>query len=189
VSSKITARNCIWESTARTATSSGFDKQSAMLVEPWVSSMQYPMAKYHSILVAHTSMCLIIEPGTPLAKLLERAKTMNTVERADLLENSEELEAAHTSFSQQGQSRAPSAEESVETHYVALVKHVNPKTGKLMLYELDGRRLGPVERQELPADEDLLGPTSLKIVEEFMKRETESGSQEFSLCALAPSLD
>lgn len=114
---------------------------------------------------------------------------MNTVERADLLENSEELEAAHTSFSQQGQSRAPSAEESVETHYVALVKHVNPKTGKLMLYELDGRRLGPVERQELPEDEDLLGPTSLKIVEEFMKRETESGSQEFSLCALAPSLD
>lgn len=133
--------------------------------------------------------CLIVEPDTPLAKLLERAKTMNTVERAELLENSEDLEAAHTSFSQQGQSRAPSADESVETHYVALVRHVNPKTGKLTIYELDGRRLGPVERQELPEGEDLLGPTSLKIVEEFMKRETESGSQEFSLCALAPSLD
>jgi ubiquitin carboxyl-terminal hydrolase L3 len=125
-------------------------------------------------------------PGSPLAKLLETAKTMNTAERAELLENSDELDSAHTSFSQQGQSRAPSAEESVETHYVALVKHVNPKTGKEMIYELDGRRLGPVERQELPEGEDLLGPTALKIVEEFMQREMESGKQEFSLCALAP---
>jgi ubiquitin carboxyl-terminal hydrolase L3 len=133
--------------------------------------------------------CLMIEPNTPLANILQKAKSMNTPERVDLLENSDELEAAHTSFSQEGQSSAPAAEENVETHYVALVKHVNPKTGKTMIYELDGRRLGPVERDELPAGEDLLGPTSLKIVEEFMKREMESGKQEFSLCALAPNLD
>jgi ubiquitin carboxyl-terminal hydrolase L3 len=114
---------------------------------------------------------------------------MNTAERAALLENSSELEAAHTSFSQQGQSAAPSAEESVETHYVALVKHINPQTGKIMLYELDGRRMGPVEREELPAGEDVLGPTALKVVEEFMRREAESGKYDFSLAALAPSLD
>jgi ubiquitin carboxyl-terminal hydrolase L3 len=112
---------------------------------------------------------------------------MNTAERAELLENSDEFETAQASFSQQGQSRAPSAEESVETHYVALVKHVNPKTQKAMIYELDGRRLGPVEREELPVGEDLLGPTALSIVGEFMKREMESGKHEFSLCALSPS--
>jgi ubiquitin carboxyl-terminal hydrolase L3 len=132
---------------------------------------------------------LTVEPKSPFANILEKAKKMNTAERAALLENSSELESAHTSFSRQGQSAAPSAEESVETHYVALVKHVNPQTGKTMLYELDGRRMGPVERTELPAGEDLLGPTALKIVEEFMKRETESGKQDFSLAALAPSLD
>jgi hypothetical protein len=58
-----------------------------------------------------------------------------------------------------------------------------------MLYELDGRRMGPVERVELPTGEDLLGSTALKVVEEFMKRESESGKQDFSLAALAPSLD
>ena len=131
---------------------------------------------------------LTVEPKSPFADILEKAKKMNTADRASLLENSSELEAAHTSFSQQGQSTAPSAEESVEAHYVALVKHVNPKTGKTMLYELDGRRMGPVERLELPAGEDLLGPTALKIVEEFMKRESESGKQGFSLAALGPSL-
>jgi ubiquitin carboxyl-terminal hydrolase L3 len=114
---------------------------------------------------------------------------MNTAERAKLLEESDELEAAHTSFAQHGQSHAPSADESVETHYVALVKHTNPTTGKTMIYELDGRRLGPVERCVLPEGEDLLGSTSLNIVQEFMTREMESGKQEFSLAALAPSLE
>jgi ubiquitin carboxyl-terminal hydrolase L3 len=113
---------------------------------------------------------------------------MNTTQRAELLENSKELEGAHTSFSQQGQSHAPSAHEEVETHYVALVKHINPNTGKAMIYELDGDRLGPVARSELPDGEDLIGPTTLKIVEEFMKRESESGNQDFSLCALAPAI-
>ena len=132
---------------------------------------------------------LTIEPKSPFSNILEKAKKMNTSDRATLLENSNELKSAHSSFSQQGQTRAPSANESVETHYVALVKHVNPKTGKTMLYELDGRRMGPVERNELPLGEDLLGPTALKIVAEFMKRETESGKQDFSLAALGPSLD
>ena len=114
---------------------------------------------------------------------------MNTPERVQLLENSDELEAAHVSFSQQGQSQAPGLDDFVENHYVALVKHINPETGKTMIYELDGRRLGPMERVELPAGEDLLGTTALKIVEEFMKREMESGKQGFSLAALAPSFE
>ena len=113
---------------------------------------------------------------------------MNTPDRERLLENFHELETPHTLFSQQDQAATPSASEEVETHYIALVKHVNPKTDKAMLYELDGRRIGPVERSELPAGEDLLGPTALKIVEEFMKREMESGNQDFSVVALAPSL-
>jgi ubiquitin carboxyl-terminal hydrolase L3 len=128
-------------------------------------------------------------PRSPFYTILQQAKSMNTAERAELLENSTELEAAHTSFSEQGQSRAPSAEELVETHYVALVKHADPQTGKTMIYELDGRRLGPVMRDELPSDEDLLGPSALKIVQDFMEREMASGKQEFSLCALAPNLE
>lgn len=112
---------------------------------------------------------------------------MNTAQRAQLLEESDELEAAHTSFSQQGQTEAPQLGEEVEHHYVALVKHRDPKSGKFRLYELDGRRLGPVERGELPEEEDMLGPTALKVMEEFITREQENG--KFSLVALAPSFD
>lgn len=152
--------------------------------------MQFSTEMFHPICVHSTSKTSYdTEPNTPLANILKQAKNMNTPERVELLENSDELEAAHTSFSQQGQSHAPSVHEPVETHYVALVKHLNPKTGKTMIYELDGRRLGPVEREELPKEEDLLGPAALKIVQEFMTREMESGKQEFSLCALAPNID
>jgi ubiquitin carboxyl-terminal hydrolase L3 len=144
---------------------------------------------FSSQLLSHLYISDCTEPNSPLANIVQQAKTMTTAQKAELLENSDELEAAHTSFSQQGQSHAPAAEDEVETHYVALVKHVNPTTGKPMIYELDGRRKGPVERVELPADEDLIGPTALKIVEEFVKRESESGKQDFSLCALAPAID
>jgi len=130
-----------------------------------------------------------LEPNTPLSDILQKAKTLNPQQRTKLLENSDELDAAHTSFAQQGQTKAPGLDDFVENHYVALVKHVNPKTKKTMLYELDGCRKGPVERAELPAGEDLLGPTALKIVDEFMNREMESGKSGFSLCALAPSLE
>jgi ubiquitin carboxyl-terminal hydrolase L3 len=161
-----------------------------MHAEQWVLSIQFSMEKSHPICVHPVfKISYDTEPNSPLANILQKAKNMNTPERVELLENSDDLEAAHTSFSQHGQSHAPGADESVETHYIALVKHVNPKTGKTMIYELDGRRLGPVEREELPKGEDLLGPAALKIVQEFMTREMESGKQEFSLCALAPNLD
>jgi ubiquitin carboxyl-terminal hydrolase L3 len=187
---RIKEKNYIWERIPLMGISSGFAKPSGTPAEPWASFIQSLTAICLLISVfVFSNIILMVVPNSPLAKILTQAKTMNTPERAELLENSDELEAAHTSFSQQGQSRAPSAEEETETHYVALVKHVNPTTGKTMIYELDGRRLGPVERVELPQGEDLLGETALGIVKEFMQREMESGRQAFSLCALAPSLD
>jgi ubiquitin carboxyl-terminal hydrolase L3 len=147
------------------------------------------METFHLTLVIVLKGWLTLESGSTFANIFEKAKTLNTAERAELLEESDDLDSAHTAFAQQGQSQAPSANEPVETHYIALVKHVDPNTGKTMIYELDGRRLGPVMREELPSGEDLLGPTALEIVKEFMDREMQSGKQEFSLCALGPSMD
>jgi ubiquitin carboxyl-terminal hydrolase L3 len=160
-----------------------------MHVERWESSTLSSTATFPLafVLSTPTFWFLTVESNTPFANIYEKAKTMNTAQRAELLEESDELEAAHTSFSQQGQTAAPQIGEEVEHHYVALVKHREPKTGKWLLYELDGRRLGPVERGEIPADEDLVGPTALKVMEEFVTREQENG--RFSLIALAPSFD
>lgn len=66
----------------------------------------------------------------------------------------------------------------------------NEKTGHL--WELDGRRKGPLNRGSLGPDEDVLSEKALDLgPRRFMRREEEMGGGEmrFSLVTLAPSLD
>lgn len=60
------------------------------------------------------------------------------------------------------------------------------------LWELDGRRKGPLNRGTLADDEDVLSERALDIgVRGFLAREQEAGAGElrFSLVALGPSLE
>jgi ubiquitin carboxyl-terminal hydrolase L3 len=106
-------------------------------------------------------------------------------ERADLLYNSQALEHAHQSAAMGGQSSAPAAEDNVDLHYVCFVK--DPKTNHL--WELDGRRTGPLDRGMLAPEDDVLSEKALDLsVRAFLKREV-GGEMRFSLVTLAPSLD
>lgn len=66
------------------------------------------------------------------------------------------------------------------------------KDTKNHLWELDGRRKGPLDRGSI-GDEDVLSDKALNLgVRKFMKREAEAaggGEMRFSLITLAPSLD
>ena len=60
------------------------------------------------------------------------------------------------------------------------------------MWELDGRRKGPLDRGELGANDDVLSEKALELgPKRFMKREEEVGGGEmrFSIVALAPTLD
>ena len=60
------------------------------------------------------------------------------------------------------------------------------------LWELDGRRKGPLMRGDLDPDNDVLSEQALQLgVRAFLKRESEAGGGElrFSLIVLGPSLD
>lgn len=86
-----------------------------------------------------------------------------------------------------GDTNAPAAEDNVDLHYVCFVKSENNN-----LWELDGRRKGPLNRGQLSADEDVLSDKALDLgVRSFLKRETEAGKGDlrFSLIVLAESLD
>jgi ubiquitin carboxyl-terminal hydrolase L3 len=128
-----------------------------------------------------------IAADTDLAKLVHEAEPLGPVERANLLYESDALEAAHQSAAAQGESAAPAADDSIDLHYVCFVKSDDNK-----LWELDGRRKGPLERGTLSADEDVLSDKALQLgVRSFLKREEEAGGGElrFSLIVLAPTLD
>jgi ubiquitin carboxyl-terminal hydrolase L3 len=128
-----------------------------------------------------------IESDSDLAKLLADAIPLKPSERADLLYESQALESAHASAASAGDTSAPSADDKVDLHFVCFVK-----TEDNHLWELDGRRKGPLDRGELPSGEDILSENALELgVRAFLRRETAAGGGDlrFSLIVLAPSLD
>jgi ubiquitin carboxyl-terminal hydrolase L3 len=127
------------------------------------------------------------DPNSNLAKLLDDAIPLKPAERAELLYESQALETAHQAAASGGDTSAPAAEDNVDLHYVCFVK-----SQKNQLWELDGRRKGPLNRGELSPDEDVLSEKALDLgVRSFLKRETEAGGGDlrFSLITLAESFD
>lgn len=109
------------------------------------------------------------------------------MERADLLYESRTLESAHQSAAAGGDTSAPSADDNIDLHYVCFVKSQSNH-----LWEMDGRRKGPLGRGQLSADEDVLSEKALEMgVRSFLKREAEAGGGDlrFSLIVLAESLN
>ncbi|TAQ86787.1 hypothetical protein B7494_g4876 [Chlorociboria aeruginascens] len=128
-----------------------------------------------------------IESGSDLFKLVRDAIPLPPIERADLLYNSQALENAHQSAAAEGQSHAPDAADDIDLHYVCFVKDE-----KNRLWEMDGRRKGPLDRGQLDVDEDVLSERALDLGPRmFLKREAETGGGElrFSLITLAPGMD
>lgn len=128
-----------------------------------------------------------IVPGSDLDKLFRAAVPLNPVERAELLYKSKSLESAHASAAQLGDSTAPEAEVAVDLHFVAFIKAQNGD-----LWELDGRRKGPLKRGTLGPEDDVLSEKGQQLgVQAFLKREEEAGGGElrFSVVMLGPSMD
>jgi len=139
----------------------------------------------HAVSNGHSKK--FIDRGSDLWELVDKAIPLTPNERADVLYNSQALENAHQSSAQEGQSKAPGATDDIDLHYVCFVKD-----DRNQLWELDGRRKGPINRGHLDADDDVLSQKALDLgPRQFMKREEEMGGGElrFSLVTLAPSLD
>jgi ubiquitin carboxyl-terminal hydrolase L3 len=123
--------------------------------------------------------------GSHLAKLIRDAVALGPDARAQLLYESEALESAHRAAASEGDTSAPSADDSVDLHFVCFVKSKDNH-----LWELDGRRKGPLDRGLLSQDEDVLSDKALDLgPKAFMAREAAGGDLRFSLISLVPSLD
>lgn len=126
-------------------------------------------------------------PSTDLSNLISTVIPLDPASRARLLETSPNIALAHASAATQGDTAPPSADESVDLHFVAFVKSAENN-----LWELDGRRKGPLNRGKLQPEDDVLAENALDLgVRKFLKREEkgQGGEMRFSLIALAPSMD
>ena len=83
----------------------------------------------------------------------------------------------------QGATTAPDVSAEVELHFVAFVK-----TAENNLWELDGRRKGPLNCGKLDEADDVLSEKALELgVKRFLKGAGED--LRFILLALAPTLE
>lgn len=122
-------------------------------------------------------------PSFTLAKLLTCRIDLGPSDRAKVIENFEEIEAAYRTVALQGDSDVPdNAEAEVDFHYVYFSK--SSKSGHL--YELDGDRKGPVDHGALGSDEDVLSDGGRQIIQSVIRREG-GANVNFSLFALVPS--
>jgi ubiquitin carboxyl-terminal hydrolase L3 len=129
-----------------------------------------------------------IQPNSIVDNIRKDALPKGIWERAKVLEDSDEFEKAHANAAKLGDTAAPLEMEEYDKgqHFVAFVK---AKDGHL--WELEGGRMGPLDRGELKDDEDVLSPAALtKGLGRMMEIESEKGGDlRFSAIALAKSLD
>ncbi|KAE9569090.1 Ubiquitin carboxyl-terminal hydrolase isozyme L3 [Colletotrichum fructicola] len=124
-----------------------------------------------------------IQKPSDLNTLLENAEPLDPVARAQLLEKTPALATAHREAASQGATEAPQAADDVDLHYVCFVRG-NDGT----LWELDGRRKGPLARGQLEEGEDVLSEKALTWGPlKFLERE--GADLRFSAVALAGSMD
>ncbi|KAI2472970.1 ubiquitin carboxyl-terminal hydrolase [Annulohypoxylon bovei var. microspora] len=124
-----------------------------------------------------------VEPNTPLHNLITASIPLPPTQRSALLERTPELATAHQEAASQGATTAPDAQDDVDLHYVCFVK-----TEDGTLWELDGRRKGPIARGKLEESEDVLSEKALLWGPlKFLERG--GGDMRFSCVALAGSLE
>ncbi|GAB1318891.1 ubiquitinyl hydrolase 1 [Madurella fahalii] len=124
-----------------------------------------------------------VREGSDLDRLIRAAVPLAPTERSKLLERDGRLAAAHKGVAEKGDTAAPDARDDVDLHYVCFVKG---RDGAL--WEMDGRRKGPLRRGELEEGEDVLSEKALALGPlKFLERE--GADLRFSCVALAGSLE
>ncbi|KAK3209213.1 hypothetical protein GRF29_69g1161648 [Pseudopithomyces chartarum] len=138
----------------------------------------------HALLNSEASK--FIKPGSTLDTIRKEALPKAMVERAKVLEDSDAFEKAHADSVNLGDTEALTPDIETGGHFVTFVK---AKDGHL--WELEGARMGPLDRGALKDDEDVLSPAALeKGLGRLMRIEAEHGGDlRFSAIALAESLD
>lgn len=128
-----------------------------------------------------------VTKDSELDKFIMQAIPLNPTDRAQLLYDSHAMESATQAAGAEGDTSAPEADASVDLHYVCFVKADDGH-----LWEMDGRRKGPLDRGQLGKEDDVLSEEALRLgVRAFLKREEEAGGGDlrFSLICLTTSMD
>ena len=114
-----------------------------------------------------------------LKRFVEATKDLSAEERAVRLEADDDICGAHDEAAREGQTRAPDREDQVDYHFVCFV----PVDGDL--YELDGRKSGPIKKAKCSSDTFLSDAAA--ACKEYMVRDPDNIN--FTIVALTAKMD
>ncbi|KAI0102436.1 ubiquitin C-terminal hydrolase L3, partial [Nemania sp. FL0031] len=124
-----------------------------------------------------------VEPGTHIARLIEKCTPMNRAQRIEALESDDELAAAHASVASRGDT-APPADATIEPDFAYMTFLKSHKSGRV--FQLEGCRKAPVDLGcVLGEDEDMLSEKALNAVKKFVEeagKGVEVGYSAMALC-------
>ncbi|XP_026529261.1 ubiquitin carboxyl-terminal hydrolase isozyme L3 [Notechis scutatus] len=100
---------------------------------------------------------------------------MNPEQRAKYLETYEAIRVTHESSAHEGQTEAPSIDDKIDLHFIALVNVDG------ILYELDGRKPFPINHGRSSVDTFL--EDAVEVCKKFMERDPDE--LRFNAIALA----
>jgi ubiquitin carboxyl-terminal hydrolase L3 len=129
------------------------------------------VAMLHSIVNIAQSQPELVSKGSFIENFIEKTKTLNPHQRGQFLKGNKELETAHKTAVQQGETNA---EESVMTHFIAFIQFGGN------LYELDGRKEFPINHGS--CNEDQVLKKSCEVIQNFMLRDPDE--IKFTIMAL-----
>ena len=137
----------------------------------------------HTLINLCKSREIRVDPNSYIARMLARTDGMDPLERGMWLETDTEIEKAHQEKEIEGQSVAPSADGAdVDTHFVTFVLGEDNSS----IFELDGRREGPVLRGRCDNASEFAEKVLHVIKSVHMSANPED--IRFSILALAQSL-
>lgn len=136
------------------------------------------VALMHSVINNVIGEKIRLEAG-PLKTFVEATLSLSPEERAVKLEADDAICSSHDSAAREGQTRAPDRDERVDYHFVSFV----PVGGNL--YELDGRKSGPVIKGKT-SEENFLSDAAAAC-KEYMSRDPDNIN--FTVVALTARLD
>ena len=121
-----------------------------------------------------------IHPGSDLDNLIKQATPLKPEARAQLLHDSDILDSAHDAAAHTGDTEAPIRGDCPPQAFIAFVKGSDGH-----LYELEGRRKGPVDRGLLPEGADVLSEQALRAGPlPFVEREKDWGGNAMFSCTV-----
>ncbi|TPX14596.1 uncharacterized protein E0L32_005288 [Thyridium curvatum] len=118
-------------------------------------------------------------PGSAVGRFIERAAPLGPLDRARLLNDDEEIEAAHMRAARGGDSAVPPSEVHAPLHFIAFVQGDDGH-----LWELEGGSDGPIDRGVMAEGEDMLSEGVLdRGIRRFLRAEGED--VQFSIVGLS----